>query len=1205
MAERDLERSEAFEDVTNEAIEIHDRFHTGLIVNNNERNEDFDVIDQNLRHDEVSNFEDKSYERSSCLTESVNDSITDSMLESYRSNIADDSIESEKPLEISISAAAESTPVQKASGDKHPLTGKDVQGVKDLIDYDIVESATGSPAVNRKKAENGSDDISHGKLKEVTALASLEPAESQSSSEELNTSPCSKAFLVADDFVAKNIVAEEEVAGSDIVDIELRAGSAADTRFDDKPGGVTCDEDIVTSNKNIGLNPHDEILTVERVGSDIVDIEIPDASPVSAKSETMSEDTSISPELIKEVREEHAEKEPANVPINEAMTACTSASLTETHEESNTDEFTSEPVASPTIDIDLKSDIVNIDLPLDTAKDAHNHGITPPQLTTDLLKEKSRSPDDEGFDNIEPEEIFEDAKSEFSEEFSSLGSKEGDKQDICAEDLEHFEEVDIPSGERNVEITDGSLTNVATTTDDAKLQRIKLGSGEQFFSLEEATGEIKEEEEFEQVDSPLEERGQKELSTVILSAPTEDPQVEASKDIKSESRDKISSLEAGKDEVREADAFEQVNSSPEEKVTNNIDSLQTNSLGAGPEVLANVPVDSDLTPVDSNGDVPVLQDIDTQGNLSSDGNPKLLQGGVIDIESLTESGKFGNGIEDSVKRGTSKEIDILKMIDDTPETVGNNEVSSSNDLCIDGGFVSPDSNLTNELPAVGLQERNQPISVMGRDETNVKGQRKSGEGFEEVDVNDIKLQENMETTKDSALTGDENEKFFEVVAGGKGTENQGNTFINVELGEAVVEVTESIVSSSDKPGDIETEGIKKADDVAEFFSEHRQAEVQLDEAMVSEESPSESSSTRPEPVISAEDVKSDSEESAAAMKNLENETDDPLQRESEVSAIETKDEDIIEIPDKDYSSDDVNSEAENIETRELSVQRPADLNIEETKATAEIQGSASLMQHDNGQSERGSTPDKLIVEFETRTRLGSMSPERMRTGSFRRITPQASPESVRREPPKELSPQPVPKERKKNKKKKKKKKGTIKMLVQEIVTPSQDSDGTGDDTMEEPAIDDVTHEDLKEQNGARDSPEISSNSEAEGRSSEKKDDGDTKGPESQVVVISEKKGNSEREGDSGKEEDKKQGVDEKNETMRSPNQGSIAGDADVDIAIISEIQEEKDDVPPMEVRRLSVSSTSETSDVEAGGKAKGKDKKKSKKESKKDGCKSQ
>ena len=1204
MVERDLERSEAFEDVTNEAIEIHDRFHTGMIVNNNERNEDFDVIDQNLRHDEVSNFEDKSYERSSCLTESINDSITDSMLESYRSNIADDSMESEKPLEISISAAAESTPVQKPSGDKHLLTGKDVQGVKDLIDYDIVESATGSPAVSRKKAENNSDYISHEKLKEESALASLEPAESQSSSQELNASPSSEVFFVADDFVAKKIVAEEEAAGSDIVDIELRAGSATDTHFDEKPGGVTHDESIVTPNENIGLNNLDEILTVERVGSDIVDIEIPGVSPVSAESEPVSEDTSISPELIREVSEEQTEKEPASITLNEAVTASASASLTETRKEGNAHQFSSESVASSTIDIDLKSDIVNIDLPLDIAKNAQNHGITPPQLTTDLLKEKSRSPDEEGFDNIEPEEIFEDAKSEFSEEFSSLGSKEGDKQDLCAEDLEHFEEVDIPSGERNVEIADGILTDVTTNTDDVKLQRVKLGSGEEFFSLEEATGEIKEEEEFEQVDSPLEEKGQKELSTVILSAATEDSNVEASKDIKSKSGDEISSLEAGKDEVTENETFEKVNSSPEEIVTNNIDSLQYNSVDAAPEILANVSVDSDLTSVKSNGDVPVLQNIDTQGNVSSDENPKSLQGGIIDIESLTELGNFDNGIEDSEQRDISKEIDILKMIDDTPETVGNNEVSSSNDLGVDGGFVSPDSNLTNKLSAVGLQERSEPPPVVVCDETNAKDhQRKNG--FEEVDVNDIKLQENMETAKDSVFIGDENGEFYEIVAGDKGPENQGNTFSYVELGEAVVEVTDSIVKSNDKAGYFETEGIKNADDIAEASSERGQAEVQLDEAMVSEESPSEASSARSEPVISSENVKSELDESAAATKILENKTDDPVQRESELSAVETRDEDVIEIPDKDYPSDDGHIEAENIETSQLSVQRPVDLNIEETKAAAEIQGSASLMQHDSGQSRRGSTPDKLIVEFETRTRLGSMSPERMRTGSFRRITPQASPENVRREPPKELSPQPVPKERKKNKKKKKKKKGTIKMLVQEMVTPSQDSDGTGDDTMEEPAIDDVTQEDVEEQNGARESPEISNNSEVEGKSSEKKGQGDTTGPESQVVVISEKKGNFEREGDSGKEEDKKQEIDEKNEAMISPNQESTVEDADVDIAIISEVQEERDDVPPMEVRRLSVSSTSETSDVEAGVKAKGKDKKKPKKDSRKDGCKSQ
>lgn len=1202
MAERDLERSEAFEDVTNEAIEIHDRFHTGMIVNNNERNEDFDVIDQNLRHDEISNFEDKSYERSSCLTESVNDSITDSMLESYRSNIADDSMESEKPLEISISAAAESTPVQKITGERHPFLGKEVQGVKDLVDYDIVESATGSPALNRRKADNNPDDmpfISVGnkeKSNEEANLVSLEPTESQPSSEELDVSPASEVFFVADDFVAKRIIAEEEATGSDIVEIELPAGSATDTRFNDKP------DEVATPSESIGLNPLDKILAVERVGSDIVDIEIPGASSVRADSEPTSEDTSISPEII---RVEQTEKVPASVPLNETATKSASVPCSETNREINAQLSLNESGTSSTND--LKSDIVHIDLPVDTAKDTDNHGITPPQLKTDSLEEKSKSPDEEGFDNIEPEEIFEDAKSEFSEEFSSLGSKEGDRQDPCAEDLDHFEEVDIPSEERKVGIADEISSNVSANADDVKSQRVKLGSGEEYFSVEEASGEIQEMEKFEQVDSPSEERGQEEASPVILSAPTADSNIEASREIKSETGEDFSSLEAGEDEIKNAEQSQKVDVLPEERVTNNIDSLQENSLDVVPVFSPNVIVSTDLSPVDLSGDVPVLQNVDTQGNASPNEKSESPQQGIIDIESLTESGNFDNGMKDSEQRDISKEIDISKMIDDTPETVKDNEVSVTSILDVDGGFVSSVADPTSELPVVNLPVKDESFSIVVCDETNAKVQRNSGEDFEEVDVSDIELQKNMGAAKDSAFKVDENGEFYEIITGDKVTESQDNIDSNVERGDAMDEVTDSIDSSNDKLGNIEAECIKKVDEITEVaseqgHSEQGQTELQRDEPIVSENRLSEALSTQPEPVVASEDVKSNLEESAAHTETSEKES---IQPDSKPMAGKTRSEDIIEIPDKDYPSVDVQIGAENTETHELSVQRPADLDIKETKVTAEIQGAASLVQHDADQAPRGSTPDKLLVEFETRTRLGSMSPESMRKGSFKKITPQASPESVRREPPKELSPQPVPKERKKNKKKKKKKKGTIKMLVQEMVSPSQDSDGTEDDTMEEPPSDDVTQEGTKEQNEARESPEISSNSETEGKNSEKKDKRDTQEIKSQVVMISEKEGNSEKERDSEKEVEIKKEVDIENEAMTIPNQESIEEDADAEIAMVGEVQEEKDDVVPMEVRRQSVGSTSETSDVEAGGKAKGKDKRKSKKESKKDGCKSQ
>ena len=87
----DFERS--FVDVSSEADAIRDNDrHSGLYVNNNEKCDDFEVIDDGSQPGGIKNFEDKSFERSG----------RSSLLSSAQTELANDSVESEVPLEISL-----------------------------------------------------------------------------------------------------------------------------------------------------------------------------------------------------------------------------------------------------------------------------------------------------------------------------------------------------------------------------------------------------------------------------------------------------------------------------------------------------------------------------------------------------------------------------------------------------------------------------------------------------------------------------------------------------------------------------------------------------------------------------------------------------------------------------------------------------------------------------------------------------------------------------------------------------------------------------------------------------------------------------------------------------------------------------------------------------------------------------------------------
>ena len=85
------ELDQSFADVSNEAAVIRDdALHTGMYINNNEKNDDFEMIDNGLQQDELRHFEDQSYEKSSS-------SLTSSMMTDTGT-----SIESSLPLEINV-----------------------------------------------------------------------------------------------------------------------------------------------------------------------------------------------------------------------------------------------------------------------------------------------------------------------------------------------------------------------------------------------------------------------------------------------------------------------------------------------------------------------------------------------------------------------------------------------------------------------------------------------------------------------------------------------------------------------------------------------------------------------------------------------------------------------------------------------------------------------------------------------------------------------------------------------------------------------------------------------------------------------------------------------------------------------------------------------------------------------------------------------
>ena len=358
----------------------------GLIVNNNERNEEFDVIDQNLRQGQLSNFEDKSFECSSGLSLSVNESMADSYLDSFRSNVINDSLDSEKPLEISITADSDN----KAG----PTDNKRQE---ELVDYDIVESSTlsakpsdqskNSELPDENGAQVGPEKQDERNMAEV-AVIHTEMYEKQVSLDMIDVTAESQVLLAGGVF--DNIVSANEGAGSDIVDIELLSVS---------PG-----EGNDTS-KLLILNLDDKEHVLE-------------TTEMSGDTDKCLDDNE---------EQAFAEEDQDVKDVNTAET-----------------------------------DVVN--------SQSEIGGVSETS--------KNSKDDDDGFDNIESDEIFVDARSELSEDNDhSSFEKEENFEEASEGDAEHFEEVHLPT-----ELVDPTLVgqqiHIADTVIVSRIDDDKLDSRE-------------------------------------------------------------------------------------------------------------------------------------------------------------------------------------------------------------------------------------------------------------------------------------------------------------------------------------------------------------------------------------------------------------------------------------------------------------------------------------------------------------------------------------------------------------------------------------------------------------------------------------------------------------------------------------------------------------------------------------------------------
>jgi len=998
-AAQDFEKSETFEDVTDEAREIHDRLRGGLIVNNNERNEEFDVIDQNLRQGQLSNFEDKSFECSTGFSASVNESATDSDVDSNRFNMISDSMESDKPLEISITAGPD-----KADENRNLEEGSqtDSKRQQDLVDYDIVE-ASGMPTKICDHQEN------------CELAGEIVPELELGNSNEV---------IVAEE-ASGGIDIDEKQASLDMIDVtaESQALFARDTF-----------SDIISAN--------------EAAGSDIVEIELPG---VATGGVDYTYETSLRHDVAEDAREE--------ADVREDVDEC----------------FPNENKRKLMEEAD---DVLNVngEEPEGIKPLGEDEGVLD---NDDEIEQKNSKDDDDGFDNIESDEIFVDARSELSEEDNHSSFDQNEKYEEASEvDVEHFEEVNLPTDASSDQVID-QLVNVTDKDIFSEINEAKLDNVESFVSENDDGDKMIEisANETKTLEGPAQIDQSSENWVVEVSAESEltnkgNPDYSSSPgevDIKSVPMEDGSSFNLPSSTVDVAKLDGQMESKIEDAAQ--FDEVSENTKDS---VVSDVNIDSDTIDISF-----------------EDRNPDVVAGVEQSLPDIDVA------IEESSERII---CDIEQMDASEKLQVVENEAENENE-----GRMNDD--------AVGVETI--PITTSKDEEIHVIGEIKesSNTNTDLFQTNaalcntDADIENKDSRAKETSIDSDQDAAVCE------------NETHGAEISERTDDESRDIdVTSNDK---VEEVPLRTLDGAANS------------------------------PVATVGDVQIQHEDSGDNS-FMEDAVSEKGSREDfttgNVTDVTAK-EDVVQqwkaihIPDADYpindddNDGDVNDNGDDKAGESLS-------NVEEGQNHPRSEDE-TITSHPNS----GSGEDQLITAFETRTRLGSHSP--------------ATKE-------KNLS-LPVPKERKK--KKKKDKKGTVKMLVQELIPKSSDSESSGieatADTGRIPDRPGEACEDEKEQ-----------------------------------IVEG---GYTDHLKGAGLEEGRRQELDEATK-MSEPKGLNSESEAEGRLSKDHSFDSQDDTIlikDPVNLENSNIGSNSEASHADATAKGKGKEKNKSKKESKKDGCKSQ
>eukprot|EP00794_Sanderia_malayensis_P003632 gene3632-4147_t len=591
LGDQDLERSETFEDVTDEAIDLHERGYraTGMIVNNNERNEDYDVIEQHLQQGEVSCFEDKSYEASSYTQGST---AGDSMVESFASTVVTESMESERPLEISMNAALDDQVAgeEDANGNEAALDLNVQDAVdagdglllkvgkhpheKDLNDYDIVESTNDTLI---KPADFVADQSSDGD----NCAGNISP-----------TTPRYENTGVNDDgdddiFIANDIVDVASTFSAATVEMMPKESTSLQ-------GGENIEVEMLKPG-TVGASDDD--------GAKVEDLENGDANVEPL------------PEVDKEVRREEMD-EPRNAESAEVeeeaavieVNASTDALVLDDALVMESSDLASADIADAELVDDLQHESLSnpsspedIQLPEVEAEwvasskaggDAAEESVN---IDADVATAVNQKDDEDAFLNIEPEEAFFDAKSEISNEFESINEVDiTEPVQAQNESNENFEELEVQEA-------DGGLKNeesveAATGVEDRE-QPASIGSEEagQIHASEEDT-----EQEIQEISGSVDN---------VLDAEKEDSEVTGVSDDGDVNANESCEEDVNAGSFKDLDKQEEEPEAPGNEVANNMVDIDDADMVHNAEDVSNAAEDDVKESATANSDI-LPDDID-------------------------------------------------------------------------------------------------------------------------------------------------------------------------------------------------------------------------------------------------------------------------------------------------------------------------------------------------------------------------------------------------------------------------------------------------------------------------------------------------------------------------------------------------------------------------------------------------------------------